>query len=113
MLLFLSILEFLMFLSSLLCIVSLFAGALFGSVAVRFFNNRYIQHLRFNQKGFLTVLVYAAFLGAVGSAVVVFLSGSNFFFFLIGGLLGMHQVKDVSSHPAQTKQKDSQASQIV
>ena len=102
-----------MFLSSLLCIVSLFAGALFGSVAVRFFNNRYIQHLRFNQKGFLTMLVYAALLGAVGSAVVVFLSGSNFFFFLIGGLLGMHQVKDVSSNPAQTKQKDSQASQIV
>ena len=102
-----------MFLSSLLCIVSLFAGALFGSVAVRFFNNRYIQHLRFNQKGFLTMLIYAAFLGAVGSAVVVFLSGSNFFFFLIGGLLGMHQVKDASSNPAQTKQKDSQASQIV
>ena len=60
------------------------------------------------------MLVYAAFLGAVGSAVVVLLSGSNFFFFfLIGGLLGMHQVKDVSSNPAQTKQKDSQASQIV
>lgn len=103
-----------MFLSSLLCIVSSFAGALFGSVAVRFFNNRYIQHLRFNQKGFLTMLTYAALLGAIGSAVVVLLSGSNFFFFfLIGGLLGMHQVKDASSNPAQTKQKDSQASQIV
>jgi uncharacterized membrane protein YjgN (DUF898 family) len=103
-----------MFLSYLLCIVSLFAGALFGSVAVRFFNNRYIQHLRFNQKGFLTMLTYAALLGAIGSAVVVLLSGSNFFFFfLIGGLLGMHQVKDASSNPAQTKQKDSQASQIV
>lgn len=102
-----------MILSSLLCIVSLFAGALFGSVVVRFFNNRYIQHLRFNQKGFLTMLVYATLLGAIGTAVVVFLSGSNFFFFLIGGLLGMHHAVDTSSNPAQTKQKDSQASQIV